>query len=291
MQGARALLAGSIDYAGLFPPASLGLGEASANYRAYRRSPQAWLLGRLVLPAASVLELADAGEFARDSPLELSVLLAAEPLREWEALKQRLAAADASAAHLASVELKADDPARLRLLAELPRELEVFCEVEPTAAERGALEAVAASARLAKVRSGALTPEGIPSPALLADFLWRCHQLDLPLKATAGLHRALRGERELTYAKDSPRGVMHGFLNLFVGAALLRAGRVDATGLLEVLEERDAHSFRLSAEGIQWRTQRLTQDELRRARSFLRSFGSCSFEEPCQDLREMGWLP
>lgn len=46
----RALLANSIDYAGLFPPAALPLPEVIANYRRYLVSPDAWLLNRLVLP-------------------------------------------------------------------------------------------------------------------------------------------------------------------------------------------------------------------------------------------------
>ncbi|MEO7458230.1 MAG: hypothetical protein ABIY52_18365, partial [Gemmatimonadaceae bacterium] len=54
----RALLAGLIDYAGLFPPAALPLPEVARNYAAYRSSADAWALGRLVLPAARLAELA-----------------------------------------------------------------------------------------------------------------------------------------------------------------------------------------------------------------------------------------
>ena len=42
----RALLAGTIDYAGLFPPASLSLGETVRNYLSYRTQPEAWMLAR-----------------------------------------------------------------------------------------------------------------------------------------------------------------------------------------------------------------------------------------------------
>ena len=290
MSVVRALLGGSIDYAGLFPPASLALGPVVANFRAYQRSPQSWLLGRLVLPQPAALELAEAGVFAVGPPLALSVLLGAEPLHEWDALQKRLAAKDAPAARLVSVELKTDTPSRLRLLAELPRELEVFCEVEATATLRGVLETVAASGRMAKLRSGSVSPEGIPSLATVAEFVRHCHELDLSFKATAGLHHALRGERGLTYADDAPRGVLHGFLNVFVAASLLRAGKIDAGEWLQLLDERDAHSLRLTEDAIHWRQHRLGLEAIERGRRFLRSFGSCSFEEPCQDLLEMGWL-
>jgi hypothetical protein len=46
----RALLANLIDYAGLYPPAALPLQEVVANYARYLRSPEAWMLNRLVLP-------------------------------------------------------------------------------------------------------------------------------------------------------------------------------------------------------------------------------------------------
>src|SRR5579863_9372630 len=48
----RALLAGSIDYAGMFPPAGLTLTEAIDRYRQYRGSQASWMLGRFVVPAA-----------------------------------------------------------------------------------------------------------------------------------------------------------------------------------------------------------------------------------------------
>ena len=50
MTSLEALLSRLIDYAGLYPPASLPLDETCANYSAYLASPEAWMLNRLVLP-------------------------------------------------------------------------------------------------------------------------------------------------------------------------------------------------------------------------------------------------
>ncbi|MBY0373285.1 MAG: hypothetical protein K2Q23_04780 [Bryobacteraceae bacterium] len=55
----EALLNGAIDYAGLYPPAGLPLAQAAANYESYRRSPEHWMLGRFVGPAAAVDQLPD----------------------------------------------------------------------------------------------------------------------------------------------------------------------------------------------------------------------------------------
>ena len=46
----RALLAQSIDYAGMFPPCSLGLEPALKNQAEYVQSSDAWMLGAFVLP-------------------------------------------------------------------------------------------------------------------------------------------------------------------------------------------------------------------------------------------------
>src|SRR5579871_4947635 len=71
----RALLAGVIDYAGLFPPAKLPLDRAVRHYARYRTEPEGWMLGRFVCPASRLMELAPYhDELFRDGP---PVLLAA----------------------------------------------------------------------------------------------------------------------------------------------------------------------------------------------------------------------
>ena len=78
---------------------------------------------------------------------------------------------------------------------------------------------------------------------------------------------------------------MHGFVNVFAGATLARAG-----GSLEevtaLLEETDAAAFRFGPTGLRWRDRQLVAAQLGDAREhFARSFGSCSFREPLQDLQ------
>jgi hypothetical protein len=53
----RVLLSRFFDHAPMFPPASLPLDEALAEDRRARQSEHAWLLGRLVWPAAQLAEL------------------------------------------------------------------------------------------------------------------------------------------------------------------------------------------------------------------------------------------
>ncbi len=142
----------------------------------------------------------------------------------------------------------------------------------------------------AKVRTGGITPEAIPSPQTIADFLHRAAQHRIPFKATAGLHHPIRSLRPLTYAPDSPRAVMHGFLNVFAAAAFAWHN-ADRALLVALLTEEDPHAFEFDDDHLRWREHRLTTAQIQEARrDFAHSFGSCSFEEPVADLRELGYL-
>jgi hypothetical protein len=57
MTAIKSLVKGLIDYAGLFPPATLPLNHVADNYCRYLDSDRAWMLGRLVLPIARLSEL------------------------------------------------------------------------------------------------------------------------------------------------------------------------------------------------------------------------------------------
>ena len=135
----------------------------------------------------------------------------------------------------------------------------------------------------AKIRTGGVTEDAFPTAQAVAEFIRACRAAGVPFKATAGLHHPLRCVRPLTYEPNAAVGTMHGFLNLFLAAALPD----DAE---ELLLERDPEAFAFDDEGVTWRGLRVTVDELREMRRFATSFGSCSFEEPINDLKELGWL-
>jgi hypothetical protein len=94
-----------------------------------------------------------------------------------------------------------------------------------------------------------------------------CWAARVQMKATAGLHHPLRGGGE------------HGFLNFLCAATRAREG-LDSVGELLCAESLD--ELPLSS---------LTADEVRITRSGLfKGFGSCSWREPVDDLRELGVL-
>src|SRR4051812_4364334 len=58
MDSVKALMAGLIDYAGLFPPAALGMREAVRNYAGYLSGPDSASLGAFIVPIERLDELA-----------------------------------------------------------------------------------------------------------------------------------------------------------------------------------------------------------------------------------------
>src|ERR1039458_2014113 len=142
----------------------------------------------------------------------------------------------------------------------------------------------------AKVRTGGLTPETIPSSEALADFLGEAASRHIAFKATAGLHHPIRSLHPLTYAPDSPCATMHGFVNVFVAAAFAWQG-AERDAILDVLNEGDVGAFQFLTGELRWRGRSITVAEVQCARrDFAHSFGSCSFAEPIADLQALGWL-
>ncbi|HNB52400.1 MAG TPA: hypothetical protein PK530_10675 [Anaerolineales bacterium] len=57
----------------------------------------------------------------------------------------------------------------------------------------------------------------------------------------------------------------------------------------EILEEEDAAGFEFTATEVGWRGQRVSLAEVEKVRhEGILSFGSCSFEEPKEDLERLG---
>lgn len=244
----RELLSGLIDYAGTFPPAALPCGAAATNFATYRTGPHAWVLRWLVISAA------DLDRAPADLDGAVSVLTETDTPRA-AALETKRAVSAARP---------------------------VYCEVG--IAE---LDDVKRAGCFAKVRTGGLKPEAIPPVSAVADFIRACAERKLAFKATAGLHHPVRAEHALTYEPDAPRAVMHGFLNVFVAAALAWHGDRD---LEPVLAETDPAAFRFDARA-HWRDRSLSADQVRDARAnFAHAFGSCSFDEPVRDLETLGLL-
>lgn len=284
MSAIGTLLEGLIDYAGLYPPASFEMPAAARSYLKYRSGKHAAVLGSFVVALDRVEELRrTAGEALREMPL--TVL--ATPHSDWGCLELLLD----QGCRIETIEVKADQPADIeRICKRVPSDLAVYFEASKFGGSTEMLAAIAYAGARVKLRMGGVTEEAFPRVEDVAKALRRLADRHVPFKATAGLHHPIRSRHRLTYESDSPAATMHGFMNLCCAAALLHGGG-DGGDAKILLEEENSASWKVTKDTISWRSYSWNSAQLQemRARSFT-SFGSCSFEEPVNDLEALGWL-
>lgn len=304
----RALMTEIIDYAGLFPPAKLTLDAAIRNYARYRQEDEAWMLGRFVIPAARLMDLEPYGEelFRAGPPFAFSVLgrggatfpeflanLRAD-LADIAAFRERHG--DRVTVDVFETCLPADlaDPLVTNSAINLLKTVQVF----PAAGLRPFCEAQGRPERLIeqlarlpgdeiglKLRCGGLEASAFPSSQQVALPVRGCLAAGLPFKATAGLHHPL------PRFDDGVKARMHGFINLFLAGALALFRGLNMEQMSLLLDDDRPADFKFTHKEARWRNARVSTAEIATARrDFVVSFGSCSFEEPCQDLRALGWL-
>lgn len=291
------------DYAGLFPPAALPLAAVIKNYEKYVPGDYHWMLARLIIPSGKLSEFAKLYQqlfpggldhqawkiSALIPPIDAGENAFSNAMESIESFNQdhKFAQVDTVEGRLPTADLIDST------VSALSESLSAFLEI-PFAAPNQTIEKLAATGRphtFAKIRTGGVEAELIPSSEQVANFIASCARENLGFKATAGLHHPLRGEFPLTYQTDSPRGTMHGFINVFTAACLARHHGWTSEQLVSVLESRDPDFLVISDDQISVDGQVITASEIESTRNdFAISFGSCSFMEPIDDLIRLGWL-
>jgi hypothetical protein len=266
-------LTGLIDYAGLFPPAGLGMDAALRNYGSYVEGGDAWMLGRFIVPAARLEEYAEAVRNAGmdASAWSLSVLAT---MADANAIARFNTAADESGAggfgSIDALEIKAASAREIQDAAQaFGGNYQLYFETPPEK-WHSLLQATAVAKARAKIRTGGEVGSAIPEESRVLEFLRIASERRLAFKATAGLHHPLRAMQRLTYKPDSPQAVMHGFLNVFCAAALLWHEPGQRQEAAWMLSERDADAITRD-EAITWHNSggTLSAEQIRAAREQL----------------------
>jgi hypothetical protein len=294
MDSVRALMSGLIDYAGLFPPAGLGMHEAVENYAEYRKGPDAASLGSFIIPIDRLGELeselaAGGASSSSSSRLDVSLIVKENPV----AAIDRASAINASpgAYRVVAIELAQELTVEMKAISE--RGLSdrsapiIYAEISPADDIERILPQLARFNARAKLRTGGTSANSFPTTAQIVRFLRACCNSGVGFKATAGLHHPIRAHYPLTYDADSPRAQMYGFLNIFLAAAFVWNGTDDVTAA-RIVNENVPVSFTFSNDAIGWLDLKLSVNRIAAARErFAYSFGSCSFREPVEELRNL----
>ena len=234
------LLEALVDDAGLFPPTQLPMAQALSRHR---KSVSPVLSGRFLCPASRLSELA--------SLLEPQERIAVHLLHDVDDPPRTAPGVDVRAVE------ESDLPRYRPALA---------CYVEAWPSPD-----LLAAGCFAKLRCGG---EAVPATGTVSAFLRAAVEYDVPFKATAGLHAAVRG------SDVAPDGTAHhGFLNLALAVCAALSGAAPEP----VLECEDP--------GVLARQVRATPEALARAaRAIFHSYGSCDTERPVVDLLELELL-
>ena len=299
-----ALLTHSIDYAGMFPPCSLALEPALQNQAQYVRDPDAWMLNTFVLPVGKFdAAVGNLSLFDREHPLRISALGMTSANRD-----EFLAALKIATEKIRSFSTQHVDLVSIRQLEmALPRDidpgslakvgsaikglkLQVFWETPvdsagetiPLLAEHNST--IGAPLFGYKLRTGGVTADAFPASSQIARALVAAAKQGVSIKFTAGLHHPIRQFRDQVNTK------MHGFLNVLGAAMLATEHEWDEEQTSKMLEDEDGVSFSFSDDSFAWREWKIATDQIKARRKLVTSFGSCSFDEPREDLRALNLL-
>jgi hypothetical protein len=293
-----AAFGGLIDYAGVFPPASLSMQQAVDEYLDVRTARIRWITGRFLCRASQLESLAAVATSqlrSGDEPWKIGVIFdmgagaAATLCNDFQAEMS-------PAMSITVVEAKTtrSDPPAIAQLAEtigsFDHEASLFIEVVRDGSLAEQIDAIAENLRSrgrtggAKLRCGGLATDDFPSVDTVTEFLWEAALNQLPFKATAGLHQPIRHH-------DDGLGVWrHGFMNILMASVACDEGE-DMDTVAAIVAETDPSAFSMSATAARWRDLSVPGSALRRSRKtgFV-AYGSCDLAEPITALRDLNFL-
>lgn len=212
------------------------------------------------------------------SPIAVSVVVPDGPAAVPSACESATAAGLVSLAALEVPLGSADQPAAAARLADtsasVPAAVPVYAEVawhSPPGELEETLDVLAASGMRAKIRTGGLEAAAFPDETHLACVLVALCDRGLAFKCTAGLHGAVRRRGRTGFEQM-------GFANVLLATAAARSG-AGKSEVERLLGERDE-------ERVARAVARLDPS----VRACFVSFGTCSVNEPVEDLARLGLL-
>jgi len=314
----QAAFGGLVDYAGFAPPAETNPVLVVSNYADYRKSPHKQMVNRLVQRAVynakeTQLDTSDflvlqidqkkipAGEIWPVSALFLTDPLVAQQSREqtkrFKYGERQLSVFSQlldGKIVVDSIEMPAQSVKSVEYIVNrfATDNRHVYIEVPvETPQTEAILDAIAQhkdKGVFAKLRTGGPKP---PSFEQTADFMIKAAQLEVGYKFTGRLHGLVA---HTVTEKKGEGGVEieeSGYLNAVVASALSRLaanGEIVSALVAQVLAEKDINAFTITSEGISWNGQFISTELIEETRKkSLHSIGSCSFEEPVDELKKI----
>jgi len=306
-----------IDYAGLFPPAKLDLKTAFVNYLSYLDNAFKWMLSRFVIPAGRLDELT---KLIKSENIKIKNEVGFSVIGRGDVASSKfLNNLKDDLQHISAFKKKFGVKVRIDVFeVPLPLELMVlpntsklvgffetvtglfegalsskvksFYESKPDKKLAALAQAIAVYNKNGaytgyKLRTGGVEASAFPHPEQIAFAIKTCRDAGIPMKCTAGLHHPYR------HYDESIKTGMQGFINVFGSGILSYTLDISQPLIFEVLTDENSSNFSFNDDGFGWKNFKVFNEEIEEAREkFMISFGSCSFDEPIDDLRALKLL-
>jgi hypothetical protein len=307
-----------LDYAGLFPPAKLPLNEAFRNYLEYSNGEYSRILANFIIPAKMLGELSTLIKSSGTSEkLHFSVLGSSgeteedflnnlkTDIEEW---KSFLGSNPEVKTQFYEVRLPMElitsrDAVRIgkfmdkvsnEITSNIDSGIILFFEGTQGDEWKTDTDAVIEGIKLHnlvnknagyKLRTGGVTPDAFPLPEQVAFAIKHCLNRQIPMKCTAGLHHPFR------HFNDEVKTRMHGFINIFGAGAIAIRHNISEIEIAMMLEEEDPGAFTFTDESFTWDKYVVSIEDITYSReALIISYGSCSFDEPIEDLQKLNLL-
>jgi hypothetical protein len=324
----QSFLSEIIDYAGLYPPTSLSLDVAFDKYVKHTRSNQTWMLSKFVTGTNNLKALQELIRTSEQAPQPFLITAVAAPSASLDEFKQvvdntktmilDIVEGSTKEINVPSLEIKlpesffkdsdisALDKAieytvdQMDTSDKLPHQ--VFFEIcgftfdnsysdlliEALQRHKIKLEHAAKSNysfSAFKIRCGGVEAFQFPPTDYLAYSINSAAKSKVALKFTAGLHHPIR------HYNDSVSTKMHGFLNVFGATLLSHSAGLNINEIQTMLEDENDDNFSFNDSHFSWKGHSISSEEIIKLRAlYVTSFGSCSFEEPIEDLQKLNLL-
>lgn len=308
-----------IDYAGLFPPANLILSQALNNYLVYSQGQNKWMLSKFIITVKKLSELSElmSGMNIQDKiPFSLisssgdnadkflkNLKWDVEAILEFFKNKQTKSGFDVFEVRIppgldlankkenlrdiiksVSEELEQNFGNNIKIFYELMSDKNFDYELINT------IDTISEFRRNGKqigfkFRTGGNDQSLFPSSEKITSAMLACLEFEVPMKFTAGLHHPIRHYNEIHDLE------MHGFLNVFGAGILAYSCDLIEEEIIDILDSQEAYDFEFNEDGFLWHDFTVSNDMITEARNkFMISYGSCSFDEPIDDLKMMDLL-
>ncbi|MBT6870426.1 MAG: hypothetical protein HOA66_03105 [Candidatus Marinimicrobia bacterium] len=297
------LLDKMIDYAGLFPPAKLAIEPSLKNYAEYIKSTDKWMMSRFIVPVSRLDEISTElmEVYSEEFPLSLS-LISGDICNEIDSVNQFLNTHGNSSIFMGYESRISDLSTFSQRLLDIHQlcnnhnyNFNSFYEVAPSDNWLNEMKEAVSQISIFnsennteagfKLRCGGVAAHMFPSAENIAHAILACRDAHLPMKFTAGLHHPIR------HYNESVKTKMYGFFNIFIGGMIAHKFNLKIDELITILSDEDNENFTFDENTLCWKNYSISNTEIQTYRqdSFI-SYGSCSFNEPREDLQQLGLL-